>query len=496
MEWLPAFKAAGFDQAIEVKDAPVDDANWDSYSVNHSIIRWTNDSEVRGKESLGGATVSHVIDMRSGEILKSDIFLNSSFQSLSDPYLVRCAPLDRRAQKYPFADDLMGELIQYVTAHEAGHSFGIKDANFGEYAYPFENMRNKKWLESMGHTPSIMSYGRHNYIVQPEDNIPPALLIQKVGPNDIYHIKWGYTDFGNGDNIAKDQMALEELIGMQDSILWYRYNNDYSRIIGPSTTHNVVESDDPIESTTLGLKNIERVIALLPQINLSQNDNRTLGRLYNETLELWYLEMQHVLSLVGGYTIQYKSGTQFGDVYTPIPRHIQKEALAFLLQNAFEVPTWLSHPKFLSRIQYSTNSDKLLDYQLKLMAELLDPDRMKRLEEMEKYPDYMGIIKELISDLKIRLFNQLFDENIEIDARKQELQYACLSLFINAVQQQKNYLTINLGRNSGFFTIYLKTLFSYELDNISKQLIKCLEKVTDPIKSAGLELLQNHINTK
>jgi hypothetical protein len=206
--------------------------------------------------------------------------------------------------------------------------------------------------------------------------------------------------------------------------------------------------------------------------------------------------MQHVLSLVGGYTIQYKSGTQFGDVYTPIPRHIQKEALAFLLQNAFEVPTWLSHPKFLSRIQYSTNSDKLLDYQLKLMAELLDPDRMKRLEEMEKYPDYMGIIKELISDLKIRLFNQLFDENIEIDARKQELQYACLSLFINAVQQQKNYLTINLGRNSGFFTIYLKTLFSYELDNISKQLIKCLEKVTDPIKSAGLELLQNHINTK
>jgi hypothetical protein len=103
--------------------------------------------------------------------------------------------MDKRAQQYPFPDELIGKLLQSLTAHEAGHAFGIKDSNFGEYAYPFDKMRDKKWLEEMGHTPSIMTYARQNYIVQPEDNIPPNLLIQKVGPADHYQIKWGYKVF-------------------------------------------------------------------------------------------------------------------------------------------------------------------------------------------------------------------------------------------------------------------------------------------------------------
>ena len=186
MEWSPAFEAAGFKNAIEVKELP--DSISSENSVNYSLIRWANYSGIRSAEMESGSSVRLVTDHRSGEILKADILISSSLQSLSDEYLVRCAPLDLRTLNYPFSDDLVGDLIQSVTAHEAGHAFGIMDANFGEYGYPVDKMGDVDWLREMGHTPSVMTYARHNYIAQPEDHVPPSLLVQKVGPMDIHHI--------------------------------------------------------------------------------------------------------------------------------------------------------------------------------------------------------------------------------------------------------------------------------------------------------------------
>lgn len=439
LEWLPAFEAAGFKNAIQVKEIPKYDENWHENSVGRSMIRWSNYTEIRGSEGNGGSTVRQIVDLRSGEILKSDIILGSSYQDLSDEYFVRCAPLDKRSLQYPFPDDLMGELIQFVTAHEAGHAFGLRDGNYGEYAYPFEKMRDKNWLKKMGHTPSVMTYARHNYIVQPEDDIPPSLLIQKVGPADVYQIKWGYQMTPDLTDPSNSLSYLEKLIRQQDSIAWYRYNIGYTEILGPESTDEVVDNDDPVKSTEFGLKNIKRVLELLPEVNHGQKDNALLERLNTETLELWYQQMRQVMSLIGGYTIQYKSGSQKGDVYIPIPSKSQEEALDFLLNNAFEVPEWLSKPNFLLRIQYSSNSDKLIGYQLKLLSELLDSFRMKRLELMENaIPDKEITIK-LLSKLTTDLFKELDYDRIRIGKRRQQLQSAYIALCAKAIVEERIY---------------------------------------------------------
>lgn len=215
LEWLPAFEAAGFKNAIQVKTLQVWNKNHQINSVNTSVIRWLNKDGIRGQNISGGSNISRVVDLRTGEILKSDINIGSSLEDLSDSYFIRCAPLDKRAQQYPFPDDLMGELIQSVVAHEAGHAFGIKDANYGEYTYPFDKMRDRTWLEEMGHTPSIMTYARHNYLVQPEDHISPGLLIQKVGPTDVYNIIWGYKPFPNINEPYEEWPYLEDKIRQQ-----------------------------------------------------------------------------------------------------------------------------------------------------------------------------------------------------------------------------------------------------------------------------------------
>lgn len=493
-EWLPAFEAAGFKNAIEVREVSKNDKNWYKNSVGHSVIRWSNFTDIRGSEDKSGSTSNHIIDLRSGEILKADIIIGNSYQSLSDEYLVRCAPLDKRAQQYPFPDDLVGELIQYITAHEAGHAFGLRDGHYGEYAYPIEKIRDKEWLEKMGHTPSVMSYARHNHVVQPADNIPPSLLIQKVGPMDNYQIKWGYKPF-SGINNPKDELPyLEKIVRVQDSVPWYRFNLQQSEILGPGSTNEVVETDNPVQSIKLSLKNLKRVLELLPDINKKQPDNILLKRLYNKTLELWYQLMQQVMSLIGGYTIQYKSGSQKGSVYSPIPTKSQEEALDFLLKNAFEVPEWLSNPNFLPRIRYSTNDDKLLGYQQALLSELLDARRMKRMEQMEKDDFSMDISEILLSQLRSGLFKELHNVNIVIERRRLELQRSYVKLLIKAATQENNFTTINPNNTYRVYSDYSKSTLMSELLSLREVINVNLKAVGDKPTIGHLEFCMEQID--
>ena len=99
----------------------------------------------------------------------------------------RSGPLDPRAKKLPLPDDLMGELIEYVVAHEVGHTLGFQHNMKASSMYPADKVRDNEWVKKMGHTPTLMDYSRFNYVAQPEDNvrledlIPAHRSLRQVG---------------------------------------------------------------------------------------------------------------------------------------------------------------------------------------------------------------------------------------------------------------------------------------------------------------------------
>ncbi len=107
-------------------------------------------------------------------------------------YLIQASPSDPRARKAQFADELMGQLIRFVSSHEVGHTLGLPHNMGSSAGTPVEKLRDKAWVEANGHTSSIMDYARFNYVAQPEDNIGAAGFYPRIGDYDLFSIEWGY----------------------------------------------------------------------------------------------------------------------------------------------------------------------------------------------------------------------------------------------------------------------------------------------------------------
>src|SRR5437762_7331702 len=187
-DWNAAFEKAGFKNAIVAKAAPTkqEDPEWSLEDARYSAI-------VYKPSDVANASGPSVADPRSGEIMESHInWYHNVMELLQNWYMIQASPSDTAVRKMVFSDELMGQLIRFVSSHEVGHTLGLRH-NFGSSSsVPVENLRNKAWVEANGHTPSIMDYARFNYVAQPEDHVNEVGLFLCIGYYDKWEIVWGF----------------------------------------------------------------------------------------------------------------------------------------------------------------------------------------------------------------------------------------------------------------------------------------------------------------
>jgi len=93
--------------------------------------------------------------------------------------------------------------------------------------------------------------------------------------------------------------------------------------------------------------------------------------------------MGHVVTVIGGVNVDYKTAEQTGPVYHPVPKAKQKAALQFLADNVVRTPDWLAPDDILSRIGPPTGTASLATRQGNIVAQLLDARRLSRLVDSE-----------------------------------------------------------------------------------------------------------------
>jgi hypothetical protein len=424
--WQPAFEAAGFRNAIIAKEAPSaqEDPDWSPEDARYSVIRWL-------PSTTENASGPHIRDPRTGEILESDIqFYHNVMNLARDWYFVQVGPLDPRAATLPLPDDLMGKLIEYVAAHEVGHTLGFQHNMKASSMYPAEKVRDKEWVKTMSHTPTLMDYSRFNYVAQPEDGIPPADLIPKIGPYDLWATMWGYKPIPGARTPDDESKTLDEWARQQDATPWLRFSTAGSGGSDPGELTEAVGDADAVKSTTLGLKNLERVSAMLMTATAQPGEAfDDLEELYGRMLGQWALEMNHVAAVVGGLQSQQRHWGQAGPRFTPIPAARQAEAVAFLNTHAFDTPKFAVKPDILRRIEPTGALVRIKASQMRVLNQLLNNARIARLIEQNALDGSAAYAPTVFfGDLRKGIWRELEAPAVVVDPFRRNTQRAYLEV--------------------------------------------------------------------
>jgi len=188
--WQPAFEKAGFRNAILAMDAPTpeQDPEWSPEDARYNVIRWLPQPFVNAM----GPSVS---DPRSGEILFAHVMIwPQVLNYFSNYYWLMAYGIEPDVKGLPLSEAKQGQLLQYIVAHEVGHSIGLRHNHLASTAYSVADLRNPAFANTRGSNASIMAYGRMNQAAQPGDGVTRVLPI--IGPYDEFAIQWGYGPVG------------------------------------------------------------------------------------------------------------------------------------------------------------------------------------------------------------------------------------------------------------------------------------------------------------
>ena len=447
-DWQSAFEAAGFKNAIIGKMAPTaeEDPDFSPEDARYSVIRYF-------ASDIQNASGPHVHDPRTGEILESDInWYHNVMSLLRNWYLIQTAAVNPAAQSKDFEDEVMGELVRFVSAHEVGHTLGFQHNMGSSYAYTVDQLRDPEFTSTHGTAPSIMDYARFNYLAQPEDGV--TQVGPMVGEYDDWATKWTYSWFDGDRSVEDEFLILNEWVKERadDPAMWFLSGFGDPR----QQTENI--SNDEMEASRLGILNLQRILDNL--IDWSEEEGKDwsqLAELYQNVGSQYNRYIGHVSTNVGGVYEQPKTSDQEGAVYSPVSEERQRRAVQWMADHVFTTPTWLIRPDILNRIENGGITGRIRGYQVGGISRLLDPQKLARLLDGEtRWDGDQYTVSELMADMRGAIFSELAS-GASVDSYRRNLQRGY-------VDQLETLLTLDFNATGFLATFGFQSIDADESD--------------------------------
>lgn len=326
LRWNKAFEAAGFRNAIEVRDFPKNDKQFDPDNLEYSCIRYIPNSQ----ETIAA---SNWTDPRTGEIFSGNLTIYNNVEALLHKQrFIGTAAVDPQVRSSRLPQALFEESLSQLVTQEMGSVLGLLRNYAASASYTTDQLRSAKFTKESGLAPSILDGATYNYLAQPSDK-GVRLINDQLGVYDLFAIDWGYRYFDLKGDPAAEAKELLSRVDKRAREPYLRYAPEQRYAVDP-TVRTEDLGNDPIKTAELTMKNLAFIQSNLSKWITNDPDTRKKKSLYLAIVQGYYLQLKNVMSLVGGVVCQESRLSTSLPRYQVVPKAKQREAFQWLLREA------------------------------------------------------------------------------------------------------------------------------------------------------------------
>ena len=463
LSWNTAFEAAGFRNAVVVKQQP-DDADWDAGDIRYNVLRWTSSAT----PPFGGYGPSFT-NPRTGQIIGADIMLEFAFltnrlriQDLLQPDDAmpsgtpehQCALAAQMQADVIFAqhalvsagadaalsERLIEDSLYMLILHEIGHTLGLTHNMRASQLQP--DVFDTDAVAALGLSGSVMDYEAVN--VAPDGKTQTWFYQKRPGPYDAWALQYGYGEYS-------DAQLQQVLARSTEAELVYGNDADDMRSSrnGIDPHINIYDlSSDAIGYAEMRLAHLRTVQDRLPE----QYEGKTYQGLVNAFASLMsqYRRSGGVVSrYVGGVHINRQPPNSVETLpYTPVAATEQRRAMQVLNTYLFAPDMLAGAQSLFVRLQpqrrgfdfYGEPEDpkiheSLLRSQKSVLRHLLHPNTLQRLTDTQTYGGEYSVI-EMLNTLTDGIFAA--DLEGDVNSYRQNLQVEYVDMLVAAMNREAN----------------------------------------------------------
>jgi hypothetical protein len=478
--WNKAFEKIGFQNAIVVKQMP-DDADWDPADTRYNTIRWF--AGVGASFAIGPSRANPF----TGQIYDADIGFSEgiirSVRRSGEEFVAPVLPPAQRPEFFlpawwghngggycDYADGLaqqaafgvsvletrggwspaverklMSQFIIEVTAHEVGHTLGLRHNFRASTLLKPEELNDVSKTESVGQSASVMDY--NPIIIAGKGEKQGDFVPITLGPYDYWAIEYAYRPIAGDEKAELAKIASR----VADPMLPYATDEDALGTFSPIAIDPLVNqfdaSSDPLAyfRTRFEIAN-ELWTSMESKLAKTGEGYQVLRRALGRGLGEYNNGLLTCSKFIGGiYHYRDHVGDPNGRLpFQPVPASKQREALDLLRNYAFKegnftLPALLLNKLAIERLPTLDGLDGLfnaqrIDYpwhdavlslQRAVLGRLFNPVTLSRIQDNElrfapnETPFTMA---ELFNGLDHAIWSELDSGAIKISSLRRNLQ--------------------------------------------------------------------------
>lgn len=482
--WNKAFERIGFTNAIVVKQQP-DNADWDPADARYSTIRWFQGADA--SFAIGPSRANPF----TGEIYDADIGFSEAMAryvrrfgeefagpaSGSVPIAVepparpklawtrddyhRCEYSSGMIEQAAFGasvlqargalsketeERLMREYLVEVTAHEVGHTLGLRHNFRASNMLKPEELLDESKTAVMSQAASVMDY--NPIIIAPKGKKQGHFCPPTLGPYDYWAIEYAYKPI-EGDEAAELAKIASRCAEPE---LGYSTDEDAMGTLSPASMDPMVnqfdQSSDPIAFYAERIQIVRELWASMEDKLLEKGEGyQILRRAMNRSFGEYSRGVLISAKFLGGV---HHRRDHFGDPngrtpYAPVEADKQRQSLAFLAkyafaENAFELTPTLLNRMAMERLPgvsgisgvMSTDGrndyawvESVLNLHRAVLSRLYQPLTLARLQDNEmRFPagEKIFTMADMFLGLDAAIWSELENKTEKISAVRRNLQ--------------------------------------------------------------------------